>query len=146
MKNMYKKVFLDANIFIDVNDKKRVSYEESFKIISYLLINEVEIYTSCDLITTIYYILSKNDKLNALYKIDEINDFCKIIEFSNQEVKQTCELMKTNPKYKDLEDTIQYILAKKEGCDLIISNDKEFISDDIELLTTAKFIEKLNIV
>ncbi|WP_428024931.1 type II toxin-antitoxin system VapC family toxin [Arcobacter sp.] len=143
---MYKKVFLDANIFIDVNDKKRVSYEESFKIISYLLINEVEIYTSCDLITTIYYILSKNDKLNALYKIDEINDFCKIIEFSNQEVKQTCELMKTNPKYKDLEDTIQYILAKKEGCDLIISNDKEFISDDIELLTTAKFIEKLNIV
>ncbi|MDC7243326.1 MAG: PIN domain-containing protein, partial [Sphaerochaetaceae bacterium] len=75
----------------------------------------------------------------------KINKLCKIIEFSNYEVSQTCELMNKNSKYKDLEDTIQYILAKKEGCDLIISNDKDFVSEDIELLSTAKFIEKINL-
>jgi len=41
--------------------------------------------------------------------------------------------------YKDLEDTIQYIMAKKENCDLIISNDKNFISKDIKLLTSEEF-------
>ncbi len=142
---MYKKVFLDANIFIDKEIETRDIERNSLKSLIYFIENEIEICTSCDLITTIYYILSKEDKENALSRIDEISDFCKIIEFSNQEVKQTCELMKSNSKYRDLEDTIQYILAKKEGCDLIISNDKNFVSDDIELLTTKEFIEKLDI-
>ncbi len=44
--------------------------------------------------------------------------------------------------YKDLEDTIQYIMAKKIKCDLIISNDKNFISKEIELITSKKFCEK----
>jgi len=140
---MYKKVFLDANIFIDANDKNRINYEESYQVIHYLLQNKIEIFTSYDLITTIYYILSKKDKLKALDQIKQINQFCHIIEFSNKEVFETCQLMKSNPKFKDLEDTIQYILALKEGCDLIISNDKAFASDEIELVTTKEFLTKL---
>lgn len=142
---MYKKVFLDANIFIDKEIESRDIDKNSLNTLIYLVENEIKIYTSCDLITTVYYILSKEDKKNALNKIEEITDFCKIIEFSNKEVKQTCELMKSNPNYKDLEDTIQYILAKKEECDLIISNDKNFVSEDIKLLSTTQFIENLSI-
>lgn len=142
---MYKKVFLDANIFIDKEIESRDIDKNSLNTLIYLVENEIKIYTSCDSITTVYYILSKEDKKNALNKIEEITDFCKIIEFSNKEVKQTCELMKSNPNYKDLEDTIQYILAKKEECDLIISNDKNFVSEDIKLLSTTQFIENLSI-
>ena len=40
------------------------------------------------------------------------------------------------------EDTIQYIMAKKEGCDLIISNDKNFVSKDIKLLISEKFCKE----
>jgi predicted nucleic acid-binding protein len=47
--------------------------------------------------------------------------------------------MKENKKYKDLEDTIQYVLAKKEGCDLIISNDENFYADDIEIMSSEEF-------
>lgn len=142
---MYRRVFLDANIFIDLFDEKRDTEKNAYKVFSFLAENEIEIYTSCDLITTIYYILSRSSKELALNNIEKINKLCKIIEFSNYEVSQTCELMNKNSKYKDLEDTIQYILAKKEGCDLIISNDKDFVSEDIELLSTAKFIEKINL-
>jgi len=140
---MYKKVFLDANVFIDINDEKRDPDKLALKIVDYLVSKEIKVFTSCDLITTIYYILSKKDRIEALNQIDQLNQFCKIIEFSNFEVNQTCTLMKVNPKFKDLEDTIQYILAKKEDCDLIISNDKEFVSDEIELLTTKEFLEKI---
>lgn len=139
---MYKKVFLDANIFIDNEDSSRDLEKKSLKVLSYLLANEVEVYTSCDLITTIYYILSKRSKAEALNAIERISQFCKIIKFSNKEVQQTCELMKSDTKYKDLEDTLQYILARKEGCDLILSNDTNFTSEEIEKLSTQEFIEK----
>ena len=140
---MYKKVFIDANIFIDTNDKNRVAYEESLKIIHYLIENGIAIYTSCDLITTIYYILAKNNKENALASIEQISTFTNIIEFSNKEVKETCKLMREDKKYKDLEDTMQYLLAKKENCELILSNDKGFYASDIEVLSSKAFSSRL---
>jgi predicted nucleic acid-binding protein len=139
-----KSVFLDANIFIDANDNNRKSYLECYKIIPYLLNNNIKIYTSCDLITTIYYILSKINKLQALTQIEELNKICKIIEFSNTQLKQTCNLMREDSKFKDLEDAIQYTLAKNKECDLIISNDKKFHSPDINLYTSTQFIKLIN--
>jgi len=48
--------------------------------------------------------------------------------------------MQSNTKHKDLEDTIQYVMAKKAGCDLILSNDRGFVSPDIALMSTEKFL------
>jgi len=138
-----KNIFIDANIFIDSKDDTRKAYEECFRIIPFLLQKKYKIYTSCDLITTIYYILSKIDKLKALDDIEQINKICKVIEFSNDEVSKTCKLMKENPKYKDFEDTIQYVLAKKEKCSVILSNDKSFYSDDIQVYTSTQYIKEI---
>ena len=80
---MYKKVFIDANIFIDINDENRTAYSDSLAILEHLTQNKVGIYTSCDLITTIYYILSKVDRDHALGAIEKINKICKVVEFSN---------------------------------------------------------------
>ena len=140
---MYKKVFIDANIFIDTNDKDRKAYQESLNILKYLTVNKIEMYTSCDLITTIYYILSKKSKTNALNGIEQINKICKVIEFSNKEVAQTCALMQENENYRDLEDTLQYILAKKLSCELILSNDQNFYSDDISVINSEDFARNI---
>ena len=140
-----KSVFLDGNIFIDINDNNRLTSKVSSQILNYLVSNHIKIYTSCDLITTVYYILSKQGKENALNSIEQINKICKIIELSNAEVLQTCQLMREDENFKDLEDTLQYVLAKNTNCDLIISNDKKFYSTDIELLTSNETIKKLNI-
>jgi len=137
-----KRVFIDANIFIDANDDSRVSYKASYQIVPYLLSQQISIYTSCDLITTIYYILSKKDKLKALSSIEQLNKICKIIDFSNKDVAKTCALMRDDTDYTDLEDTMQYILAKRENCEMIVSNDKRFISKDIPLFTSIEFCER----
>ena len=50
--------------------------------------------------------------------------------------------MVSDNRYKDLEDTIQYIMAKKEKCNLIISNDKNFVSDDIKLMSSEEFCKQ----
>ena len=77
--------------------------------------------------------------------MQRINNFCNVIEFSNIEINQTCDLMLQDLDYKDLEDTIQYLLAKKSQCDLIVSNDENFISKDIKLISSSNFCYKFNL-
>ena len=137
-----KRVFLDANIILDIYDATRPFYKESSEAISILLQNGSELFTSCDIITTLYYLLAKKDKLEALDSILDINELCTIIEFGNQEIEQSCKLMKQNKIFIDLEDTIQYTMAKKASCDLILSNDKGFVSEDILLMSSKEFIKK----
>ena len=136
------KIFLDANIFLDIFDERRLNNEYSFLTYKYISNNKHKLFTSCDLITTIYYINSKKDKNKALLNIRAINKTLKVIEFSNKEIEETCDLMFEDSDYKDLEDTIQYIMAKKYECDLIISNDEDFISKNIELMTSKQFCVK----
>ena len=135
------KVFVDANILLDIFNNQRSFHKMSVEVYDFLIHN-AQIFTSCDLITTIYYINSKNDKKQALLNIQSINKTLKIIEFSNKEVESTCKLMLEDSDYKDLEDTLQYIMAKKQNCDLIISNDKNFVSKDIRLLTSEQFYKE----
>ena len=139
------RIFLDANIFIDSYDINRKFHKFSSNAYEYLLQKNYKIFTSCDLITTIYYINSKKSKYKALLNIQDINKTLKVIEFSNNVIEETCNLMIEDSEYKDLEDTIQYIMAKKYECDLIISNDKNFVSKGIELLSSKEFCKLHNI-
>ena len=103
------KVFVDANIILDRYDSKRPSHRFSILCYEYLIAN-TQIFTSCDLITTIYYINSKYDKKQALFNIQAISKTLKIIEFSNKEVEECCKLMLEDSDYIDLEDNIKYIM------------------------------------
>ena len=140
---MSKNIFIDANIILDVFDKDRLGYNSSLSFYTYVVKNKYNLFTSCDIITTLYYVDSKKYKNKTLNKILDINKTLKVVEFSNKEVEQTCTLMIEDKDYIDLEDTIQYVLAKKLKCDLIISNDKRFVSKDINLLTSEEFCKKL---
>jgi len=140
------KVFLDANILLDLSSKERKFSDYSIKTVKYLLSKRVNLYTSSDIVTTVYYVLVKHtkDKKLSLEVIKEINNYVTLIEFSNREVKEAIELMEKDKNFKDLEDTLQYVLARKEGCQLILSNDENFYSPDIEVLNTREFCKRWN--
>jgi hypothetical protein len=139
------RVYLDANILVDFSNSERKYHSNAIHIITHCLKTNIHLFTSCDIITTLYYIDSKKSKESALNNIHKINQFVKIIDFSNAEIEQTCNLMAQNSDFKDLEDTIQYILAKKAVCDCIISNDKNFLSPDILLLSSEQYCERLGL-
>lgn len=140
---MYQNIFLDANVIADIYDDKRAFHYESVEVIRVLSANKkVKLFTSCDIVTTLYYILSKQDKAKALDAILDINTLCTVVEFGNTEVEKSCKLMHKNPLYKDLEDTIQYVMAQKTSCTLILSNDKGFASEDIPLMCSKAFLKK----
>ena len=99
----YKRVFLDANIILDIYDENRPFYKESSEVIFMLLQQkDIELFTSCDIITTLYYVLSKKGKIDALDSILDVNELCSVVEFANLEIDESCRLMKKNKKFTNL--------------------------------------------
>ena len=141
-----KKIFFDANIFNDIYDESRKQHKPSSALFINLLENGITICTSCDIITNIYYITAKyTSKEHALQALSYLEKSVQIIPFAKDELSQTIELMQNDKDYNDMEDTIQYILAKKEKCDFIITNDKQFTSKEIPALTSEQFCKNNNI-
>lgn len=140
-----KKVFVDANVIIDMFDKNRENCIVANIIMNYCVDKDLELYTSCDLVTTVYYILSKKGKKKALEDIKAASDIFELIPFANEDLNKAIYLMEKDQRFKDLEDTLQYVLAKKEGCDLILTNDKGFYSPDIKVVSISQLAKELNI-
>ena len=137
-----KKIFFDANIFNDIFDENRKSHKDSKDSLVFALQNDIEVCTSCDIVTNIYYITAKyTSKEKALDALNAIKEAVEIIPFAEKELTQTIELMQNDKDYVDMEDTIQYILALEEKCSLIITNDKKFISKKIKKLSSKEFAE-----
>jgi len=139
----YKRVFIDANVLIDLFDADRPLRKYSLEAIQKLLEDDVELCTSSDLVTTIYYVLRKKFGKKALIFVEKLSKMCILLPFSNKELEKAILLMKQNANFKDLEDTLQYVLAKENACDLILSNDKKFYAADIEVLDVKKFLKRL---
>jgi len=137
-----KKIFFDANVFNDIFDENRDNHQYSKRAIEYALKNEIEIYTSCEIVTNIYYITSKyTSRDKALQAIELLNELVEIIPFAKEELDATVKLMKFDSDYKDMEDAIQYTLALQYDFDLILTNDKRFISKNIKSINAKKFLE-----
>ena len=137
-----KRIFFDANVFNDVFDDKRATHTQSKEGLLYALKNDMAIYTSCDIVTNIYYITAKyTTKLKALDALELLKDSVEIIPFSTKELTLAIELMRKDSDYTDMEDTIQYVLAKEMDCDLIVTNDKRFVAKKIECIGSENFIE-----
>ncbi len=135
------KVFFDANIINDIYDSKRATSKESFLSLKQCLQNSVEVVTSCDIVTNVYYITAKyTDRENAIEALQNVEAIFTILPFDNSILRQALKLMKDDNDYADLEDTIQYVLAIESGCTLIISNDKGFVSKGIETLSAKAFL------
>jgi predicted nucleic acid-binding protein len=137
-----KKIFIDANIFNDLLDDTRRAHSSSKRALLYLLEHEVEFYTSCDIVTNIYYVTAKyTSKEKALDALEMLKESVEIIAFGKEELDSAIALMRQDRDYTDLEDTIQYVLALREGCDRIISNDKRFVSKAIDCCGSQEFME-----
>lgn len=137
-----RRAFFDANIINDIYDSKRPMAHASFLCLKQCLEDGFELVTSCDIVTNVYYITTKyTNKINALSAIEDIEAIFTILPFNNLILKETIELMQKDDCYSDLEDTLQYLLAKENGCDIIVSNDKKFVSKEIKLLTVQAFLD-----
>lgn len=139
-KNMVNKVYLDTNIFIDLLDSTRPYSKTSWELVRKMISEATLLAINSDTVTNAFYILSKH----KIYSASELLALMKksvmlfdVVAIEQDEVLTALSLCEDdNTKFKDYEDALQYVCAKKIAADLILTNDKGFVSLDIEVSGT----------
>ena len=129
------KIFVDTNIFLDIA-LKRKQVKEALIIFKAVKSGIFEGVIADISIVNIDYI-SRKVEGDARAYLQAIEKSFLIVGADNNIVKASLAL-----KNKDLEDNLQYLLAKEHACECIITNDKGFYQGKIEVLNSREFIEK----
>jgi len=112
-------IYVDTNIIIDICDSKRAAHKESLDVIyRYILRNSAK--------------LSLDEAVEKIYFVHSIFNIVEINEKVSLEALELC----IDSNYSDYEDAMQYVCAKKVGADVIVTNDKGFVSTDIKIVYT----------
>ncbi len=136
----YKRLFLDSDVILDLLLKR-----EPFSIYTQLIINQsksegFELNTSPLIFANINYILSK--KIGNMLARDNLKIFAKLINILNFD-GDIIEIA-LNSQFTDFEDSIEYFIAERFKCDVIITrNTKDYKHAAIPILTPEQFLKRL---
>ena len=133
-----KTVFLDTNIVLDIVNPKRINNKQAVELWNMLVLKKYTIIISEDMLSTIFYI--NKDKKKTLHFFEVITKRWQIVPFGKEVIKNAINL--SFEKNLDLEDTLQCLCAKENGCDILITNDKKFYDCGIEIMNYEEFINK----
>ena len=129
------KIFIDTNVFLDVI-LNRENVQASTQILNSCHQKIFDGVVADITLLNIDYIASKQTKdISAFLQI--INDSFTVVGADNKVFE-----LAFNIDNKDLEDSVQYVCASMQKCDVIVSNDKGFYRGDIEVLDSLGFVEK----
>ena len=133
------KIYFDTNIVLDMIDPSRHNHSKSIQLLKKLGLQEYKMYISEDMLSTIYYI--SKDKTSTLEFFENIIFIdWSILAFGTNVIKNaTQEALQKN---LDLEDLLQCLCAKENGCQILITNDKKFYDCGLEVLSTEAFLDK----
>ncbi len=133
------KIYFDTNIVLDMIDPSRHNHSKSIQLLKKFGLQEYQMYISEDMLSTIYYISKdKTSTLNFFENIIFID--WSILAFGTNVIKNaTQEALQKN---LDLEDLLQCLCAKENGCQILITNDKKFHDCGLEVLSTEAFLDK----
>jgi predicted nucleic acid-binding protein len=139
---MHNNIYVDTNIVVDMCDNKRALHENSFLLITeYLEKDNCELFINSDTLATLFYILSNRSTLSTeevLEKMQFVNEIFTLVSIESADVSMALGLCAdSTTSYKDYEDAVQYVCALKVEADLIVTNDKGFVSLDIECIGTC---------
>ncbi len=129
------KIFVDTNIFLDLI-LKRDSFDKAL-----LIFNAIEKRVFQGIIADITLL---NIDYIAKKQVAQIREFLKLINIHFEIIGATNQIIDEALKINnnDLEDNLQYVLAKKYKAELIITNDKNFYSKDIRVISSEIFCEE----
>jgi predicted nucleic acid-binding protein len=129
------KIFVDTNIFLDLIFK-RDYYKYSLIIFDAIERNIFEGLILDITILNIDYIANKQAK-NVKEFLFLINKNFTIKGASNALIEEALEVSNN-----DLEDNLQYIIAKDSEVELIVTNDKNFYKGALPTMTSREFVDK----
>ena len=138
---MIKKIFFDANIILDMIDSDRGNVDKVKKLVYNALMKDISLYTSCDILSNVYYVgrkkLAKNILVEEMLRILEIFD---IVVIDKSLAKKALLENQINLPL-DFEDLLQSQCAIVSECDLIVTNDKKFVEGKVKHLSLDEAVK-----
>lgn len=133
-----KKLFLDANIVLDLLAERELFYKDAALIATLADLGEIKIVVSPISFATVNYFLTKfeNTKiaLDKLRKFKVISEICQINELIVEK--------SLNSDFTDFEDALQYFSALEAKCDYIITrNGKDYKKSSIPVMTANEYLK-----
>lgn len=133
-----KKIYFDINIIVDLLDTTRSGSLKSQEMLKKLTLEKVDIVISEDILSTVFYLI-KNKK-STLQFFKTIQSKWHIVPFGTEVIKNAIDL--ALDKDLDLEDVLQCLCAKENGCSALITNDKKFVDCGVSIYTIDEFLSK----
>ena len=134
------KIFLDANVLIDFMSERLPHYLEAATIFTLAVERKCSIAVSSLSMVTSNYICC--DRCNMPLsdwkkKVNIMKSFVEVCPVDSEDIFLSC-----NSDWSDYEDNVQYEVAKRYSCDVIVTrNPRDFIKSDIPALTPGEVIE-----
>ena len=126
------KVFLDANVLIDVVQNRIDFVETSSKVLQLGLDGECELCASDITFTTVSFYARKNRTQEQLYEVlQSLRDFIDVAPSGKIAIDWALQ-----QKSKDFEDSVQYYTALRSGAEYIVSrNVRDYPYNDIPVVS-----------
>ena len=136
-------IFCDANIILDLIDMDRGKIEKARSFVHLALSKDITLFTSCDILTNIYYVARKKvDKVLLVEEMLRLVDIFEIIEIDKKLAKDAL-IKNLHDSSLDFEDLIQLECAISVGCDVIVTEDKKFVKGDVKSLNLDDMLTEL---
>ena len=144
------KIFLDTNVFLDYFEK-RGQYAAVSKILDAVEDGHFEAVISTGSAYTLCYLIRMGLKRSGVYRpeqteqlrdiMNNVLDLVSVIDLDHDEIG----LAINNSQFYDLEDSLQHQCAVVHNCDVLITvNTRDFVCDDILVLSPESFLEKFD--
>lgn len=131
------KLFLDANVVLDLILKRQPFFEAIAEIITIAENKNYKLCVSSVTFVNINYVACKfTDKKNVLESLKILRIVIDVLSISETEIDKALY-----SKFNDFEDAVQHYCALKYNCNYIITRDlKDFKNSEIPVMTPTEFL------
>ena len=130
------KVFIDTNIVLDLLLQRRNFLINAEKIFSLAYKGKIVLYFSAVSFVSVTYYLGKHTNKDIKAVLEDLCKIVKILPFNQRIIENTL-----HSNFKDIEDGYQYFTAKENNIRIMITrNVKDFLVDDISVITPEEFL------
>ena len=132
------KLFLDTNILIDVIANRKPWVDEALVLFELSKQKKLTLIVADFSFINLAYITRKLFTPEELYALlSVLCIYVKVVEVGGMIIKESFQ-----KRWRDMEDCVQYLVAKREEVDYLITrNEKDFLDSDIPVLSPSKFLD-----
>ena len=133
-----EKIFVDANIVMDLLEKREEFYQEAQELFTLSDKKNVRLYASALTLANVHFLLYKHLRMEARKVLAKFKVLVEVLAVDDKilDLALTSDL-------KDFEDAIQYYTAIGNEMDIIITrNKKDFKNIDLPILTAKEFLKR----